>query len=142
MNVARILASKRGGVITIRPKQSVREAIALLAEHNIGALVVADEDGLPVGIVSERDVARAIVKNEQLFSDAIESLMTKDVITGVPQDDLRSVANIMTEKRFRHLPIMDKGKLIAIISIGDVVKTQRDLYEGEVDTLQTQITAD
>jgi CBS domain-containing protein len=67
--------------------------------------------------------------------------MTKNVITGVPQDDLRVVAGTMTERRFRHLPIMDKGQLIGIISIGDVVKAQRDQYEGEIDTLHTQILA-
>ena len=142
MNVARILATKGTGIITIRPEQTVREAIALLAERNIGALVVVDDREQPVGIVSERDIVRAAVHQEaELFSLSVTELMTKDVITGIPQDDLRVVANTMTEKRFRHLPIVDKGKLIAIVSIGDVVKTQRDMYEGELDTLHTQILA-
>jgi CBS domain-containing protein len=68
--------------------------------------------------------------------------MTKNVITGLPQDDIKSVANTMTERRIRHIPIVEQGKLVGIISIGDVVKAQRDQYKGEIDTLQTQILAD
>lgn len=142
MNVAAILAKKGTGVVTIQSDQSVREAIALLVKHNIGALVVVDGSNRPVGILSERDITRAIAKNEQIFSRSVAELMTKSVITGMPQDDLRIVAHTMTEKRFRHLPIMDKGQLIGIVSIGDVVKAQRDQYEGEIDTLQTQILAE
>ncbi len=142
MKVSRILATKGMDVITIRPEQSIREAIALLAKHNIGALVVVAETDKPVGILSERDIIRATANNEQVFSQTVSELMTKNVITGLPQDELRAVANAMTEKRFRHLPIMDKGKLVGIISIGDVVKVERDHFEGEVDTLQTQILAD
>jgi CBS domain-containing protein len=142
MNIARILATKGMNVITIRPEQSIGEAIALLAKHNIGALVSVDEAGKPVGILSERDIVRAAAKNEQVFSQTVSELMTKNVIVGMPQDDLRAVAHTMTERRFRHLPIMDEGKLIGIVSIGDVVKAQRDQYEGEVDTLQTQLLVD
>ena len=141
MNVARILATKGSGLITIRPEQSIREAIALLSKHNIGALVATDDKGLPLGILSERDITRAIARNEQVFDRTVADLMTKEVVIGVPQDDLRVVANTMTERRFRHLPIIDKGKLIGIVSIGDVVKAQRDQYEGEIDTLHTQILA-
>ena len=142
MNVARILATKGSGIVTLHSEQTVREAIALLCEYNIGALVVVNEEKQPIGILSERDITRAINRNEQIFSEIVANLMTKDVITGVPQDDLRVVGNTMTEKRFRHLPIVDKGKLVGIVSIGDVVKAQRDQYEGEIDTLQTQILAD
>jgi CBS domain-containing protein len=142
MNVARILATKGSGVITIRPQQSVREAIASLATHNVGALVVVNEEGQPVGILSERDITRAIARNEQIFTHPVAELMTTNLITGIPQDDLRVVAHTMTERRFRHLPILDKGALVGIISIGDVVKAQRDHYEGEVDTLQAQLLAE
>jgi CBS domain-containing protein len=129
-------------VVTVRPDQTIREAIALLAKHNIGALVAVDAENRPVGILSERDITRQLARNEDLFTLLVSDLMTKDVITGMPQDDLKSVANTMTDKRIRHLPIVDQGKLCGIISIGDVVKTQRDQYMGEVDTLQTQILAD
>lgn len=139
MTIAHILARKGPKVVTIRPKQSIRQALALLAEHNIDALVVVDEAGKPIGILSERDIVREAARNEQMFAKAVGELMTREVIIGMPQDDLISVANTMTEKRIRHLPIVDQGKLVGIVSIGDVVKAQRDQYLGEVDTLQIQI---
>ena len=142
MNIASLLAKKSGAPITIRPEQTVRDALALLATHNIGALIVVNAAGMPVGIVSERDIVREAARNEQVFGRAVGGVMTRDVITGVPEDDLASVANLMTEKRIRHLPVVTGGKLIGIISIGDVVKAQRDKYQGEVETLETQILAD
>ncbi|MEK7709475.1 MAG: CBS domain-containing protein, partial [candidate division NC10 bacterium] len=105
-------------------------------------LIVVNAPGTPVGIVSERDIVREAARNEQVFGRAVGEIMTRDVITGVPEDDLASVANLMTEKRIRHLPVVTGGKLIGIISIGDVVKAQRDKYQGEVETLETQILAD
>lgn len=138
MNIKGILATKGVNVVTIHPEQSIREAIALLSRHNIGALVVVDNHQ-SVGILSERDITRALAKDENIFGQAVQELMTKDLITALPQDDLKSVANTMTEKRIRHLPVIERGQLIGIISIGDVVKAQRDQYKGEVDTLQTQI---
>lgn len=139
MNIKGILATKGVNVVTIHPEQSIREAIALLAQYNIGALVVLDDHRHPVGILSERDITRRLARDEQIFSQAVYELMTKDVVTALPQDDLISVANTMTEKRIRHLPVVEHGQLIGIISIGDVVKAQRDQYKGEVDTLQTQM---
>ena len=139
MNVKRILATKGTYVITIRPEQRIREAIALLARHNVGALVVVDEAGHPAGIISERDIVRAAVTDEEMFVRPVGSIMTRELITGLPQDDLNSVAKTMTEKHIRHLPVMDQGKLVGIISIGDVVKVQRDEYLGEIDTLHDQI---
>ena len=139
MNIASILAKKGPKVVTIRPEQPIRQALTLLAEHNIGALVVVDKAGKPGGIISERDIVREAARNEGVFSKAVSEIMTKGVIFGAPQDDLISIGNTMTEKRIRHLPIMDKGKLVGIVTLGDVVKAQRDQYRGEVDTLQTQI---
>ena len=142
INIASLLAKKSGAPITIRPEQTVRHALVLLAKHNIGALVIVSAAGMPVGIVSERDIVREAARNEQVFGRAMSEIMTRDVITGVPEDDLASVANLMTEKRIRHLPVVTGGKLIGIISIGDVVKAQRDKYQGEGETLETQILAD
>lgn len=140
MNIASLLATKGSRVITIRPGQTVREALALLATHNIGALVVVDEQLRPVGIVSERDIVRAAARSEDVFGHLIASIMTKEVIIGGSHDDLVSVANTMTERRIRHLPIVDGGQLVGIVSLGDVVKAQRDQYQGEVDTLSIQLT--
>jgi CBS domain-containing protein len=139
MNIAGLLATKGPKVVTIGPDATVRQALALLAEHNIGALVVVDEATRPVGILSERDVVRAAARDEDVFGRPVNRLMTRDVIVGSPQDDLPSVGSTMTEKRIRHLPVVDRGRLVGMVSIGDVVKAQRDQYLGEVDTLQIQL---
>jgi CBS domain-containing protein len=99
------------------------------------------DDDKPVGILSERDIIRHAEENEALFSEPVANLMTKRVITGTPQDDTFSVAATMTEKRFRHLPIMEDDKLIGIVSIGDILKAERNQYRGEIDTLETRILA-
>lgn len=142
MKVRNILATKKGHVISVRPDEPVRRAIALLVENRIGALLVLDEAGKLVGILSERDVMRVAAADEGLFDLAVEAIMTRDVIVGMPQDDVIAVAHTMLEKRFRHLPIVDEGRLIGIISIGDVLKTQRDAYRGELDTLETRLIAE
>ncbi|MBK8984893.1 MAG: CBS domain-containing protein [Chloroflexi bacterium] len=142
MKVRRILATKGMGVMTIAPDRPIREAIGLLVGHNIGALVVVDDNGRPIGILSERDIIRTAAVNEQVFDHSVADLMTHDVITGTPQDDIHSLAHTMTEHRFRHIPIVEEGKLLGIISIGDILKAQRDQYRGEIDTLETQIMAD
>jgi CBS domain-containing protein len=139
MNIGHILATKGTKVITIEPERSVREALALLAAHNIGALVAIDTTGQPVGILSERDIVRQAARREDIFALTVSAIMTTDLVTALPQDDLLSVAHTMTEHRIRHLPVVENGKLVGVVSIGDIVKAQRDEYEGEVDTLQTQI---
>jgi CBS domain-containing protein len=139
MNIASILARKGGKIVTCRPEQSIRQALALLAEHNIGALVVVDEPGAPVGILSERDIVREAARDERLFGRTVGEIMTRDVVVGVPEDDLRRVGHTMTERRIRHLPVIAEGRLVGIVSIGDVVKAERDQYLGEVDTLQMQV---
>lgn len=141
MKVSTILAKKGNKLITIAPEQSVKEAVALFAQHNIGAVVVLDDVAALVGIVSERDVVRQLNHRDDLLTQPVKELMTAKVVTCVPQDDLMSVASVMTERRFRHLPVVEKGKLLGIISIGDVLKAQRDYYHGQIDTLETQILA-
>lgn len=141
MKVSTILAKKGNKLVTVAPEQSVKEAIVLFAEHNIGAVVVLDDAGTLIGIVSERDVVRQLNHRDDLLGQPVKALMTAKVITCVPQDDLMSVANVMTERRFRHLPVVEHGKLLGIISIGDVLKAQRDYYHGQIDTLETQILA-
>ena len=142
MKIRTILATKGTKVVMIRPQQPLKEAARLLAEHNIGALVVVDEVGQLVGIISERDIIRAAARLENALSRSVSEVMTKEIIIGLPNDDLIAVVHAMTEKRFRHLPIMEQGEMVGIISMGDIVKSQRDQYEGEIDTLQTQIIAD
>lgn len=139
MKIESILATKSSNVITIGPDQSLRDAVDLLAEHNIGTLIVVDKPGRPIGIISERDIVREAARTEAVLGQTVRRVMTKDLITASPEDDLETVLQAMTAKRCRHLPIMDQERLIGVISIGDVVKAQRDQYQGDVDTLQTQI---
>jgi CBS domain-containing protein len=139
MNIASILASKGSHVVTIRPDATVREAVRLLAQHNIGGLVVVDANVHPIGIITERGIMREVARSERVFDARVDSIMTREVVVGQPGDDLMSVAHTMTERRFRHLPVMDGGALVGIITIGDVLKAERDRYLGEVETLQTQL---
>jgi CBS domain-containing protein len=142
MNIQSILARKGSQVVTIRARQSIREALEALAQYNIGALVVVNHAEQPIGILSERDIVRAAANGESIFHLNVHALMTRELITGIPDDDLEVVAHTMTEKRIRHVPVVDQGQLVGIVSIGDIVKAQRDQYEGELYTLQTQLLAD
>jgi CBS domain-containing protein len=139
MQISNILAKKGSDVATIGPAQTIREALAMLVGRRIGALVVVDETGKVVGLLSERDIIREAAQNEALFSQLVSSIMTKDVIVARPGDDLHAVEKTMTEKRFRHLPIMDRGELIGIVSIGDVVKAALEEYEGVIETLESRV---
>ncbi len=139
MNISSLLATKSNHVVTIGREDSIADAIALLSENNIGSLVVTEGVGKVVGIISERDIVRLAARKEQFQTSLVDDVMTRNVIVGVPEDDVMSVAHTMTENRFRHIPILDADRLIGIISIGDIVKAQRDQYRGQIDTLETQI---
>ncbi|MCL4237346.1 MAG: CBS domain-containing protein [Anaerolineae bacterium] len=141
MKVRDLLAKKPSGVITISPDKTLRAASEVLAEHNIGALVVVDTAGMPVGILSERDIVRAIATvGENALRHAVSAVMTKDLIIAVPEDDVAYLIRTMTDRHIRHLPIMHDQKLAGIVSIGDVVKAQRDFFEDEARTLERYIT--
>lgn len=142
MKVSTILSKKKAGVVTIQPDQLVREAIGLLVAHQIGALVVVDQAQRVVGVLSEREIVWGAAEDEMLFDQPVSRIMNRDVIVGMPQDEVISVAHTMTERRFRHLPVVEGNTLVGIISIGDVLKAQRDAYRGEIDTLETQILAE
>ncbi|MGH2536643.1 MAG: CBS domain-containing protein [Candidatus Promineifilaceae bacterium] len=143
MKINTILSTKGPDVVVIRPEQSLEEAMALLEQRNIGALVVLEADGQLAGIISERDVIRAAARHgAEIFAWQVSQVMTHKVITGMPQDDVIAVAHTMTERRIRHLPILVEDRLVGIVSIGDILKAQRDQYLGEIDTLHSQMLAD
>jgi CBS domain-containing protein len=142
MKISSILATKSHEIVTIGPEQTIQEVVELFIHHNIGALPVLDETGKLVGIISERDIVRAMFVSDQIGKTSVRDTMRRRVIVSLPQDDIISVAHTMTENRFRHLPVVDGDRLIGIISIGDILKAQRDTYRGEIDTLETQIMAD
>ena len=140
MKVQDILQKKSGDVFTIQPHQTLFEASQLLAAHNIGALVVTNADEHLVGILSERDIVRQMAhQNASAGLITVGEVMTSEVVIALPEDDVAYLSNTMTNNRIRHLPVLQDGKLVGIVSIGDVVKAQLDYYEGESHFLQTYI---
>ncbi|WP_296131695.1 CBS domain-containing protein [Pseudomonas sp. Ga0074129] len=122
--VAEILRTKpQAAVYSVTPTTSVLDAIKLMAEKGIGALVVLDEKGRLVGIVSERDYARKVALLERsAFNVAISEIMTADVLTVSPRDTSSFCMQLMTDRHLRHLPVLAEGELIGLLSIGDLVK--------------------
>ncbi len=140
MRIADVLQSKSlKDVVTIRPDAGVRELLATLSEHNIGAVVVsADGSGLD-GIVSERDVVRTLHKDGTVINNVVSSIMTTSVRTCSPEDELDEVLQVMTEGRFRHIPAATDGQVVGIVSIGDLVKHKIDQLEFERDQLDSYV---
>ena len=139
MNVANLLAMKGQLVITIRPAQSMSDAVSLLAEKGLGALVVIDQEGRPIGIVTERHIARRLAADDEVLTRTVGEIMSRDLHTATPQDELNAVLHFMTERRIRHMPVLDGNALAGIVSLGDVLRFQRDQYRGRTDTLETRI---
>ncbi len=141
MKVQDILQKKSSDVFTVHPQQTLNEASQILATHNIGALVVVNEQRHLIGILSERDIVHQLAqKGEATGSMTIGEVMTTDVVIAVPDDDVAYLSNTMTNNRIRHLPVLQDGNLVGIVSIGDVVKAQLNFYEGESHYLQQYIT--
>ena len=131
---------KGGNVITVRTDASVVDLLDLLSEHRIGAVVVSDDGETVHGIVSERDIVRHLHTDGASLLDApVSQIMTAEVHTCAPEDSLDDVESTMTERRFRHVPVVVDGKLAAIVSIGDVVKNRIDDLQAERDQLRTYI---
>ncbi len=140
MRIADVLRNKGGAVMTINPDATVTDLLAGLAGHNIGAMVVVGPDGV-VGIVSERDVVRQLHANgASVLSRPVSKIMTSVVSTCSKSDTVDSLTRLMTENRVRHVPVLEDGNLIGIVSIGDVVKTRMEELEAEHEQLQSYIT--
>ena len=140
MRIADVLRNKGASVATITPETSVSGLLTELSVHNIGAMVVVSPDGV-IGIVSERDVVRALQqRGADLLRCPVSEIMTKFVATCAPTDSVDSLSVLMTEKRVRHIPVMENGRLTGIVSIGDVVKTRMEELEATQEQLQAYIT--
>lgn len=124
-----------------RPDATIAELVGDLARHNIGAMVVGDGDGRVVGIVSERDLARGLASaGAGLVAMTVDSVMTTEVFTCSPGDTVEELMVLMTERRIRHVPVLDDGQLCGIVSIGDVVKSRISQLESDRRHLQAYIT--
>jgi CBS domain-containing protein len=139
MRIADVLRRKGAAVATVGPDVTVTELLGQLATHNVGALPVVDNGNL-IGIVSERDVVRRLhAGGAALLHARVADIMTTEVTTCSPSDDVADVAAVMTSRRFRHLPVVVEGELAGIVSIGDMVKARIDLLESERAQLQSYI---
>jgi len=140
MTVQRILNDKGPAVVTCRPQDKVGDVAKVLADRKIGAVVITQDDAV-MGILSERDIVRAIAaQGEKSLALPASEIMTENVITGGLQDSNDDVMQIMTGGRFRHVPVIEDGKLAGIISIGDVVKRRIADIEREAADIREYIT--
>jgi len=141
MRIHDILAAKpQHTVVTVAPGSTVRELVELLAEHNVGALVVSSDGTAVEGIVSERDVVRHLQRNAAILDALVSDIMTAAVHTATRDDRLDDMMALMTEQRVRHIPVIEDDALIGIISIGDVVKHKIQALELERDQLDSYIS--
>ena len=141
MRIHDILSSKGFDVIHLKPDASVLELVEVLREHNLGAVVVSPDGRRIAGIASERDVIRRLAEGPDFLHLPVSAIMTEDVHHCTPQDTVQSVMGAMTDRRIRHLPVVDDhDELIGIVSIGDVVKSQISELQFERDQLEGYVS--
>lgn len=137
MNVATILKQKGRGVFTTTSDKSLLDIAKLLAQHSIGCIVIVGDDNKIVGIVSERDLMRAIGQGgAKVLEESVSDFMTKKVVTAQGADTLHRLMSEMTARRFRHMPVVERDRLIGLVSIGDLVKIQ--IAEIEMEAAATR----
>ena len=140
MRIGDVLGAKPSQeVLTIAPDAGVRDLLAVLAEHNIGALIVSTDGSTVEGIVSERDVVRHLHHDGTVINNTVGAIMTTEVETCERDVLLDDLMKVMTDRRIRHVPVVDGGTLVGIVSIGDVVKHRIDQLQFERDQLDTYL---
>ena len=139
MTIAAILSNKGRDVVSVTPDQTVAQAVALLAERRIGAVPVLDA-GEVVGVFSERDVIYGLKDGAGVLERAVREVMTAPALTVAPSDAVLGALSLMTRRRLRHLPVVDGGRVVGIVSIGDLVKHRIDRIEAEASAMRDYIT--
>lgn len=140
MYVSDILGNKGSAVITLAPSRTLSETAKLLTEKRIGAILVSGDGATIVGVISERDIVRAIARDGAAALDrVIADVMTHRVVTCRPDDTIEEVMKVMTVKRIRHLPVVDGDKIAGIVTIGDVVKSRLEETEAETQVLRDYV---
>jgi len=140
MNVEGILKTKGGAVLWIAPGAGIAEAVKLLEQKRIGALVVSADGVTPEGMLSERDIVQGLAREgTRLLERRVEELMTRAVVTCGLADQVGELTALMTERRIRHIPVIHEGRLAGLVSIGDVVKNRLEEIEWEASSLKTYI---
>jgi CBS domain-containing protein len=140
MRINDVLHTKGDDVVTVTPDTTVRDLVTLLAKHNIGAVVVSTAEQPVAGIVSERDVVRAIVEGVEVLDAPVSQIMTAEVRTVAPEASVDELMKLMTEHRVRHVPVVVDGALHGLVSIGDVVKSRIGELEFERDQLTSYVS--
>jgi CBS domain-containing protein len=141
MRITDVLRTKGDLVVTVAPDRSVTDLLDLLSEHGVGALVVSTDGTTVEGIVSERDVVRRLQEHgADLLGKPVSDIMTANVHTADPETDLEDLLGVMTERRFRHVPVLSDGALVGIVSIGDAVKARMDHLQHERDQMEAYIS--
>jgi CBS domain-containing protein len=142
MTVAAILRGKPDRLIGLEDSRTLADATRLLTRERIGALIVRNASGDMIGILSERDIVRAIAADgDAAIARPVAAVMTREVLCCEPEDSIADVMAMMTARRFRHLPVKQNGKLIGMVSIGDVVKQRVEEAEGEAAQLREYIAS-
>ncbi len=132
MQLSAILSSKGSFVATIQPDATVADLVAALAEHSVGALIVSVDGTTITGIVSERDIVRALAHGQAILTQPVAAIMTSNVHVAPPEAHVDELTQMMTERRIRHVPVTDPdGRILGIVSIGDIVKTRLNELEVE-----------
>ncbi len=141
MNVRNILQDKGRKIYAVNEDATIRQAVEMLKSHNIGALLVTDNNGQLSGILSERDIIRRSLNQETGFRDEhVSKSMTSDVVSVAPDIGINEVMEIMTNSRIRHIPVVENGDIVGLVSIGDVVKRKIAEAEGEAAALRDYIS--
>ena len=142
MTVQNILNEKGTKVATVRPHETIGTLVHKLKLENIGSVVVSQDGKRVDGIISERDIVRGLAAHgAELLAMRVDKLMIRDVLTCAPEDSVKDVMQTMTTRRVRHLPVVEKGKMVGVVSIGDVVKDRLQDVEMEARVLRDYITA-
>jgi CBS domain-containing protein len=141
MRISDVLQTKGSSVTTLEASTTVRELVEVLAERGIGAVIVSSDGRSPAGMVSERDVVRQLrSRADDLLEQTLDRIMTTNVVVCEPADKIDSVLQLMTERRIRHVPVVDEGVVVGIVSIGDLVKSRIDELRQERDQLTNYIS--
>jgi CBS domain-containing protein len=140
MSVRQILKAKGHNVVTVRQDTTIRDVVATLSRERIGAVVVSDDGEMVAGIVSERDIIKGLAeKGAELLDQAARDLMTRSFTPAKIDMPILHVLDTMTQGRFRHMPVIDNGKLAGLVSIGDAVKLRLDILEAEAQSMKEYI---
>jgi CBS domain-containing protein len=140
MTIARILSGKGGKIVSVSPSDTLQSAAATLTTEKVGALVALDSQGGLVGILSERDIVRICAElGSSAMATLVKDAMTTNVLTAAPQDAIDSAMARMTDRRIRHLPVLDGKNLVGVVSIGDLVKAKIDEALAEADAMRAYI---